>query len=350
MISYAQNAEDVVLARAFTGKKDGFWVDVGANEPTHDSVTRHFYDLGWTGINIEPQVSCIRRLHDERPRDLNLNVGIGLSAGRLAFYLVPDAPGMSTFSENHAELVRSMGYRTQQLEVDVRTLNDVFAEHVEEREVDFLKVDVEGLEAEVLGAFDLERWRPRVILVESSPSVDEWEERLLKLGYRRTLWDGINLFFVREEDAAVLGEALSVPATIVLDRFDPWYYVQQLDKVRRNISKLFAELLIGEFCRPDSSAPRSEQACVVLAEVLSERQDVVDHFVTPRDWDVTGLMQWAATAHERSDEAHGEKLVPYTSVYAEMLAARAELRPATTTATSRIRRAVSRVARQIRRI
>jgi FkbM family methyltransferase len=232
MVSYAQNAEDVVLARAFAGERGGFWVDVGANEPTHDSVTRHFYDLGWTGINIEPQIGCFQRLEAERPKDLNLNIGVASAPGNLSFYLVPDAPAMSTFSESQAALLAEMGYRTERSTVEVRTLNDVFAERVGDRQVDFLKVDVEGLEQEVLGTFDFQRWRPRALVVESYPEVAEWEDRLITHGYRRALWDGINLFFVRDEDASVLGKALSQPATIVLDKYDPWLYIEQLRRAR----------------------------------------------------------------------------------------------------------------------
>jgi FkbM family methyltransferase len=345
MISYAQNAEDVVLARAFSGKSDGFWVDVGANEPTHDSVTRHFYDLGWTGVNIEPQVSCIQRLRAERPRDVNLNVGVGSAAGRLAFFLVPDAPAMSTFSESHAALVTSMGYRTERRDVDVRTLNDVFAEHVGDRVVDFLKVDVEGLEDEVLGTFDFERWRPRAILVESHPDVADWEERLVKSGYRRTLWDGINLFFVRDEDDAELGQKLSQPATIVLDRFDPWLYIEQMDKLRIGNAHLYGDLLANTVARRNEHVSEAEarSACRALGSVLSRRPDVTEAFGTPPNWDVPGLLRWAAGAAKRPDEAYATELAPFGETYLALSGGRPEVTAAVTAVATRIVNKLRRV-------
>ena len=78
----------------------------------------------------------------------------------------------------------------------------------------------------MLGGVDWSRWRPRVIVVETSPEEEPWESRLLDAGYRRMLWDGINLFFVRDEDAEALGPLLARPAVSVLDRYDPWIYVQ----------------------------------------------------------------------------------------------------------------------------
>jgi hypothetical protein len=74
MLSYAQNREDVLLARALSSVKNGFYVDVGANDPVHDSVTKHFYDQGWSGINIEASPTWFAKLQEQRPKDLNLNL------------------------------------------------------------------------------------------------------------------------------------------------------------------------------------------------------------------------------------------------------------------------------------
>ncbi|MCW2594584.1 MAG: hypothetical protein JWP39_472 [Jatrophihabitans sp.] len=315
MISYAQNAEDVVLARAFTGRTDGFFVDVGANEPTHDSVTRHFADRGWTGINIEPQVTCFQALERERPKDINLNVGVSSEPGRLTFYYVPDAQAMSTFSAEHATLVRSLGYHTQEREIDVRTLDDVFEHEVGGRTVDFLKVDVEGLEDAVLGQFDWTRFRPRVVLVESSTDVDAWERRMLAAGYRRTLWDGINLFFVRSEDDDELGPALTSPATIVLDRFDPWYYVEQLELARTQVQTVFAAHFLDVFARRGVRGPAAEAAAGALAKVLSWRPDVGDTFGVPPHCDADGLLRWACTIQIGDDEPYSEPLSGHLATY-----------------------------------
>src|SRR6202163_2212891 len=83
--SYAQNFEDVMLARAFPGSS-GFYVDVGANDPDIDNVTRHFYERGWSGINIEPLSVNSEELRKKRPRDINLEMAVGEQEGTITFY------------------------------------------------------------------------------------------------------------------------------------------------------------------------------------------------------------------------------------------------------------------------
>ena len=104
MISYAQNQEDVLLSRLFPPGRPGFYIDVGANDPVVDSVTKHFYDMGWRGINVEPAAQPFERLLQLRDRDVNLNVGLSDKNGTLSFYEFPGAlPGSSTFSLGQAE-------------------------------------------------------------------------------------------------------------------------------------------------------------------------------------------------------------------------------------------------------
>jgi len=88
MVSYAQNFEDVMLARVFKGReKPGFYIDVGAMDPTDGSTTRHFYDLGWHGINIEPDSRFYERLVANRTRDINLNVALGEAHETRTFFI-----------------------------------------------------------------------------------------------------------------------------------------------------------------------------------------------------------------------------------------------------------------------
>src|SRR4051812_9289860 len=98
LISYAQNREDIILNAFFKDIKDGFYIDVGANDPVHESVTKLFYLKGWRGINIEPSENLHRRLLADRPRDINLKLGVSDHDGELKFreYLLGD--GLSTFS------------------------------------------------------------------------------------------------------------------------------------------------------------------------------------------------------------------------------------------------------------
>lgn len=238
MISYAQNQEDVLLNRVFGGKTDGFYIDVGANDPIVDSVTKLFYDRGWTGLNIEPDETCWRRLQEARPRDRNLNLGLSERPGVLTFHSARNAGAWSTFSEEQAQDLLRKGFEVSTRSMPVSSLAQVCAEHVGDRTIDFLKVDVESHEREVLAGADWNRWRPRVVLVEANAK-ERWEPLLIAADYRFAAFDGINRYYVRVEEADPLLPRFSPPVN-VLDDFIPYrFHLQietlqaQADEVRR---------------------------------------------------------------------------------------------------------------------
>jgi len=210
MISYAQIGEDVLLRRVFPPHYAGFYVDVGANHPVHCSVTKHFYDSGWQGVNVEPGAvfADVRR---HRTRDLNLNVAVSNKRSSLTFYEFPQSSALSTLSPEVASIHRDAGQKCVQRTVPVRTLADICDEHVGERTIDFMSIDVEGRELEVIQGADWGRFRPRVLLVEAN-GVEAWQPILLENGYLRANFDGINVWFVRTEDDHWL-EPLRLPVT-----------------------------------------------------------------------------------------------------------------------------------------
>lgn len=212
MISYAGNHEDVVLARVFDAQPRGFYIDVGANHPTWGSLTRHFYDHGFTGINIEPQPDLYEKLQAERPNDLNLRCGIGKAEGKLTLYAAIDPlyQGLSTFDREQAELhARDLRLAFEEVTVPVTTLARLCKEHVKQP-IDFLSIDVEGHERDVILGADWKGYRPRVLVIEATqpmvqvPTHDKWEELLLKADYLFALFDGANRFYVRAEDRDLL--------------------------------------------------------------------------------------------------------------------------------------------------
>ena len=85
-ISYAQNFEDFMLWRALKHVKNGYYIDVGAYDPTEHSVTKFFYDSGWSGINIDPVILYYEKFQSERPKDINLNLLISDKKGETIFY------------------------------------------------------------------------------------------------------------------------------------------------------------------------------------------------------------------------------------------------------------------------
>lgn len=205
MRSYAQNFEDVTLARVFAGTADGFYLDVGASDPVVRSVTKHFYDSGWRGINVEPVARFHHALVKARPRDLNLCLALGTTRSSLTFFEF-EAEGISTLSSEFADHFVRLGYACTRRVVDVVPLRELCEQHAD-RPIDFMKIDVEGWERQVLEGGDWNRFRPRVLLVEatkpnsSEPNWSDWEPFVLAQGYRFAYYDGLNRFYVAREHA-----------------------------------------------------------------------------------------------------------------------------------------------------
>ncbi len=242
VVAYGGNAEDVVLLRAFADRPGGFFVDVGAGDPTFGSVTKNLVDrLGWRGINIEPLPECRARLEAERPGDVNLTIAIDEQAGTTRFYRIVAAnglvggPALSTLDPDMVARHRAAGWGVEDLEVETEPLSDILALHAPEH-IDLLKVDVEGAEARVLRSAELERWQPRVVVVEATlphttvQSHDDWEPLMFGAGYRLALFDGVNRFYALAHEHELL-QRLAIPANVT-DRYIPHHFALALGAAR----------------------------------------------------------------------------------------------------------------------
>ncbi len=243
MISFAQNCEDVLLRRLFPDEAAGFYIDVGASHPVRHSVTKHFYDRGWCGVNVEPVSSTFALLADNRPRDRNLNLAVSDRLGRMILHEPPTSLGMATLSTPFAAGLLVHGYPYQEREVEVTTLSELCAAHADDRPIDFLKIDVEGHELEVISGGDWQRWRPRAVVVEATVEPDSWEPILVAADYLPSAFDGLNRYYLRAEDSS-LAERLKTPANVLDDfiTFDHWWEVEDLRAQCRNLTDRLATL------------------------------------------------------------------------------------------------------------
>lgn len=168
--SYAQEGEDLVLSVLMEPNfpEHGFYVDIGAHHPTRFSNTMYFYQRGWRGLNVDARPGFAVDFTQTRPRDTAIECGVSGQAGELLFYEFNE-PALSTFDIDLAR--RRDGTRHYHIErevtVPLRTLASLMEEHVgREQVVDFLTIDVEGLDVDVLRSGDWTAFRPRFVLAE----------------------------------------------------------------------------------------------------------------------------------------------------------------------------------------
>ena len=217
IISYAQTHEDVLLWRALHKVRRGFYIDVGAHDPTALSVTRAFYDHGWRGLNVEPNPSYAEKLREERPRDVTLEVALGQRPGMATFYEFGDT-GLSTLVKEIADEHIAAGFKATERRVPVTTFAALL-DDLGNQQVHFLKIDVEGYELQVLRGADFAQVRPWIVLIEavrpmtSISSFGIWEPLLLEAGYEFVYFDGLNRFYVAEERSD-LKRYFSTPVSI----------------------------------------------------------------------------------------------------------------------------------------
>jgi len=224
-LSYAQNLEDYHLDLVFGDRPTGTYVDVGGGHPVADNVSFWFYLKGWRGLVVEPQQALADIYAGMRPRDRTVSCLAGRVEGEAEFHVVDRLHGFSTMMQEHAAGASRFGAGYTTIRKPVRTLASLCAEAGIAR-IDFLKIDVEGAEAEVIAGMDFTRWRPRVVVVEAiapgsmAEAWASWEPALIAAGYRFCFFDRLNRFYVADEEAELAERFPPEPA--------PWDKVQHL--------------------------------------------------------------------------------------------------------------------------
>lgn|GEM_PF-2364943 len=202
-VSYSQNLEDVILYRALKHIKKGFYIDIGAQDPIDFSVTKAFYDIGWSGINIDPMDEYYNKLKKDRPRDINLKMAVSSRNGHSSFYSFSDT-GLSTMNKEYAVKNISNNFKAEEINVETIRLDDICVEH-KVTEVHFLKIDVEGNEKDVINSFSFDLVRPWILVIEATePNSTKdvsglWNDIILSHEYIHVYFDGLNRYYVAKE-------------------------------------------------------------------------------------------------------------------------------------------------------
>ncbi len=303
-MSYAQNGEDVVLFRALGHLSEGSYVEVGANDPTVDSISHAFYERGWSGITVEPVHVYAERHRAERPRDTVIEAAISPDAsGSVVLHQIPDT-GLSTLIDDIGEMHREGGWAVVNETVPARRLGDVLAEAGwDDREIHFMVIDTEGSERTVLETVDLHRWRPWVLVIEATEpqsrtqSHQAWESFVLDADYRFCLFDGLSRFYVSAERYAELEESLSYPAS-VHDNYVTRDVVElraELDGARAAVEKSRDDVdhANSEVARMSEEMDRQQEALAKERELLQQEADAAR---AAQDAAVASVLRWREKA------------------------------------------------------
>ena len=220
-VSYAQNFEDVILWRALYDVGRGRYIDIGAHDPVVDSVSLAFYEAGWRGIHVEPTPSYAAKLREARPDETVIEAAVTDDPGPIEFYEIPET-GLSTGKSEIADHHGESGYSKRKIFAPCIRLDKLLG--MERGDVHWLKIDVEGMEADVLRSWGKSRKRPWILAIESTlpgtqeATQDQWIHEVLDRGYSEVFFDGLSRYFLHEKHSD-LAARFDAPAN-VFDRFE----------------------------------------------------------------------------------------------------------------------------------
>jgi FkbM family methyltransferase len=171
-VSYSQCGEDLIVDFLLTllGIKNPTYLDIGAHHPYWLNNTYLFYKRGLTGINIEPDPTLFKTLAKKRPRDININKGVGFcKENNMGDFYIMSSRALNTFSKGEAERMSKSGtYKiVEKKQIELININDILSKYFSNKALDFLSLDVEGLDLNILKSMDFEKYKPNIICVET---------------------------------------------------------------------------------------------------------------------------------------------------------------------------------------
>ena len=166
--SRSQEGEDLILANYFKNREKGFYIDVGAHHPFRFSNTHFFYKKGWMGINIDATPGSMRLFRKYRPRDINIEIPISNSHKKIDYFIF-DEPALNSFSSKLSkDRAAHTKYKIEKIiKLEPKKLSEILNEKLpSNKKIDFMSVDVEGFEYEVLVSNNWDKYKPQYLLVE----------------------------------------------------------------------------------------------------------------------------------------------------------------------------------------
>jgi len=170
--SYSLEGEDRLISRYFESKNSGFYIDIGSNHPLRFNNTFIFFKKGWKGVNVDADEESINLFRRYRKSDINICSAVGNSSKLTNYYRFNDS-ALNTFDENYHRHYQEIGYKllgTSKLKV--RKLSEILSKLQIPKKIDFMSIDVEGKELDVLKSNNWEKYRPKLIIVEVFNIID----------------------------------------------------------------------------------------------------------------------------------------------------------------------------------
>ncbi len=203
--SYSQMGEDMIVSYLLDNNKNIFYMDIGCNHPFAINNTYHFYEKGFKGLCIEPNPILYNYFKKCRPKDICLNIGIGSTDMDYVDFYLMDLDVLNTFSKKQAEQNRDKnGHKIlKTIKIPVKNINTILEKYCCSCP-DFVSLDTEGFDIEILKTWDFNKYRPYVFCIETCEynpenpkKIEEIPKIMLENGYEIIADTYINTIFRR---------------------------------------------------------------------------------------------------------------------------------------------------------
>lgn len=263
-----------MLWRALGDVGAGFFIDVGAQHPIKDSVSKIFSEHGWRGIHVEPTPEYSDMLRADRPNETVITAIISKKEGECTFFDIADT-GLSTGRRDIAEVHAAAGRPYREITVPTLSLDALLALAPSD-DIHWLKIDVEGMEREVLESWRTSQRRPWIVVIEANfpgsqtPSHESWEGLILAKGYHHVYYDGLNRFYISDAHCALDAHFVLPPNIFDGFQFDPLsdhaIIVQRLHQAELDVLKSSVATLEASLADTRSEAEAFSKQCRIDAE------------------------------------------------------------------------------------